>query len=251
MDRSTDSEQYRGPSLPCRYSASSSIVHGIVYCMIIAIACLPRAGRLYASEQWTIGKNENGIVVSHRTVPGSGFRETEAEMIVRESLASIISFLSDINAYQNWYPNTKSIRILDQPSDRELIVHQIVVFPAPLKDRDVVMRSTVTQDAVTRAVTITMTVLPDYLPPQKNIVRIRKCTGYWRLIPQGDGSVRVIYRMHGEPGGTVPAWVANAAVTKRPYEIMVRLREGIKGEQYRNARLSWVIDDHQTKPIQQ
>lgn len=195
-----------------------------------------------ADGGWKLGKNGDGITVSHRIVSGSSFRETEAEMVIRESLSSIVSFLSDIDAYRSWYPNTRRISVIRRPSEREIIVHQVIHFPAPCRDRDVIMLSSLTQDPADRAVTITMTGLPDYLPPLKNTIRITKCTGSWRLVPMTNGDVRVRYRMHGEPGGALPAWIANAAVTKRPYEIMSRLRDGVKSDSYRNARLSLIAE---------
>ncbi len=35
--------------------------------------------------------------------------------------------------------------------------------------------------------------------------------GFWRLRPLADGQVEITYRVHGDPGGHVPDWLANYA----------------------------------------
>jgi hypothetical protein len=66
--------------------------------------------------------------------------------------------------------------------------------------------------------------LPDYLAENENIVRIRKGTGYWDLREDDHKNVTVTFQFHGEPGGLIPAWLANSFVVSFPFNTLKNLR---------------------------
>jgi len=43
------------------------------------------------------------------------------------------------------------------------------------------------------------------------VVRISTCEGYWSLERLSPASTRVIYWLYTDPGGSIPAWIANKA----------------------------------------
>ena len=42
-------------------------------------------------------------------------------------------------------------------------------------------------------------------------MRVPDCGGFWRLQPEGDGWIAVTYQVYGDPGGSIPVWIANYA----------------------------------------
>ena len=46
----------------------------------------------------------------------------------------------------------------------------------------------------------------------------------WRLEPLAPERTRVVFTLHLEPGGGVPAWMANARVVSTPFEALENLR---------------------------
>lgn len=51
-----------------------------------------------------------------------------------------------------------------------------------------------------------------------------KVEGFWKLVPKGD-TTEVTYQVHTEPGGSVPAMVANKFVVDSPFNTLKQLRE--------------------------
>ena len=48
-------------------------------------------------------------------------------------------------------------------------------------------------------------------PEQPNYVRVKHIRGGWTLAPTSDGGSDVTYIIASHPGGTIPAWIINAA----------------------------------------
>ena len=65
---------------------------------------------------------------------------------------------------------------------------------------------------------------PTYIPEEKGEIRVPKLIGEWKLVPKGD-STEVTYQVHTEPGGSVPAMVANKFVVDAPFNTLKGLRE--------------------------
>jgi hypothetical protein len=72
--------------------------------------------------------------------------------------------------------------------------------------------------------------LPDRLPEKDGVVRIKQSNSYWRVIPTPNGTLRIEYEVAAEPGGNIPDWLANAAITEIPFNTMKNLRSVVEGE---------------------
>jgi len=44
----------------------------------------------------------------------------------------------------------------------------------------------------------------------------------------------VVFRLHIEPAGEIPSWLANIAVIDTPYHTLNNMRDMVKREKYRN-----------------
>jgi len=76
---------------------------------------------------------------------------------------------------------------------------------------------------------VSLNPLPDFIAEDKNFVRIRKGSGFWEL-NEDDDNVKVTYQFHGEPGGEIPAWLANSFVVSQPFKTLENLRNNIKSK---------------------
>ena len=50
------------------------------------------------------------------------------------------------------------------------------------------------------------------------------------MTPEGEGRIRVVYELHAEPGGQVPAWLANSFVIDAPYNTLLLLRRAAEAK---------------------
>jgi hypothetical protein len=188
--------------------------------------------------QWELVKNENGIKVFLRTVPGSKIKEFKGVTNINSSLDSILAVLDDTEACPKWVHNCKDPVKLSEISFNEGYVYQVIDFPFPVKDRDIILHSVMSQNPDTKEVTIQLNAVPDYISETKN-VRIKKSDGFYLLKPLPDGSVEVTWQHHTDPGGGIPKWLVNSLLVDTPFKTLKNLRQLVNEEKYQRARLKY------------
>ena len=147
---------------------------------------------------------------------------------------SVLHLLYDLDAATEWVWKTREMRILKELSeDQGRIVYQLVSAPWPLSDREIISQSQGYRDPKTGEVFIKMTAIPDFIPENDNYVRVPQLEGAWNIIPLSENQCRVVFRVHLEPGGEIPSWLANIAVIDTPYNTMANMREMVKREKYK------------------
>ncbi|MBM3162341.1 MAG: cyclase [Chlorobi bacterium] len=173
-------------------------------------------------------------------VPTSDFLSFVGVAEIDAPQHAVLSLLYDIDAATEWVWKTREMRLLKDLSEDEegnadggRVVYQLVSAPWPLFDREIITRSRGFIDPSTSEVFIKMDCLPDFLPLDSRYVRVPQAEGAWNILPVAENSCRVVFRLHIEPGGEIPAWLANIAVIDTPYHTMNNLRQMVKKEKYR------------------
>lgn len=191
-----------------------------------------------ANAQWELVKDEDGIKVYLRTVPGSKIKEFKGVTNINSSLDSILAVLDDTEACPKWIHNCKDPAKLSEISFNEGYIYQVIDFPFPVKDRDIILHSVMTQKADTKQVTIQLNAVPGYISETKN-VRIKKSDGFYLLKPLPGGTIEVTWQHHTEPGGRIPKWLVNSLLVDTPFKTLNNLRKIVKEEKYQRARLKY------------
>ncbi len=187
---------------------------------------------LASDETWELRKQEAGIDVYTRSVPGSDIEEFRGEGLVEAEPGEILAVLRDANRFKDWFPNTSESMLLKRDGDVSYR-YSVMSTPWPISDRDNVLRSVTTRDDATGRVDIQIEAAPDAHPVQDGRHRVRKARGSWRLTPEGGGRTFVSFTMHLEPGGGIPDWMVNARVVGTPFEAIVNLRETVAADRSR------------------
>ncbi|MFZ4525045.1 MAG: START domain-containing protein [Chlorobium sp.] len=168
-------------------------------------------------------------------VPSSDFLSFVAVATIDAPQHSVLSLLYDIDVATEWVWKTKEMRLLKELTDDEgRVVYQLVSAPWPVSDREIITRSQGYMDPETSEIFIKLECLADYLPRNDKYVRVPQLEGAWNIVPLSENQCRVVFRLHIEPGGEIPSWLANIAVIDTPYHTLVNLREMVKKEKYRN-----------------
>ncbi|NTW51384.1 MAG: cyclase [Chlorobiaceae bacterium] len=167
-------------------------------------------------------------------VPSSDFLSFVGVATIDAPQHSVLSLLYDIDAATEWVWKTREMRALQEISETDgRVVYQLVSAPWPVSDREIITRSTAYFDPETSEAFIKLECLPDFLPLNDKYVRVRQLEGAWNIVPLSENSCRVVFRLHIEPGGEIPSWLANIAVIDTPYHTMNSLRDMVKREKYR------------------
>jgi hypothetical protein len=174
------------------------------------------------AAQWRLVKDEAGIRVYLQQIPGSSFQAFRGVTRIRTDMPRLLALQDEVSAACAWIHACSEQRLLKHEGNLSWAYSRFHT-PWPVQPRDSVLQVTTTRDADGR-VTRTLLGVADYLPPQPGFVRVSKVEGFWSLTPL-DGEIEVVYQVHSEPGGSVPAWLANSFVVDAPFNTLQGLRE--------------------------
>ena len=175
-------------------------------CLIIIVILLcARAFGLQKQNGWELQKNEGGIEVYTRVTPDSDFKEFQGIMYVTGvRLSGLLAVFDDTSSYPNWMYNCIEAKLLKKIDAFKRYTYFAIKVTWPASDRDNVVYAEISQDAKTLAVTISLTGMPDYLPPQGGRVRIPAMKTTWLFQPMESGAVKIVYQSKSNPGGNIP-----------------------------------------------
>lgn len=176
------------------------------------------------SDSWELQKDENGIKVYTKSNEGSDFDEFKALVTIPEcSIADVMAVILDVRNYESWFPDCANPKVLDQ-IDKYHDIHYIeTVAPWPVSNRYGVYNQSATLSDDNTKAEIVFTAEADYPIDEEDMVRITDAHGTWKL-DQENNAVAVTYLFRGSPGGSIPAWMANAFVVQHPFAALTNLK---------------------------
>jgi len=148
--------------------------------------------------------------------------------IESSSLEKVLAVILDVKNYESLFPDCMNPKVLKQDGKYYDIHYIQVKAPWPVKNRDTVYEQNAVVDKNGKHAIVTLKPLPDFIVEENDFVRIRAGSGFWELEEDESKNVRVTYQFHGEPGGDIPAWLANSFVVTQPFETLVNLKNRVK-----------------------
>ena len=191
---------------------------------------------------WVLKEDNEGVRIFTRDVENSKIKAIKVECELDATLSQLVAALMDIKNSEEWLYHTAGNYIVKQVSPSEVYYYSLVEMPWPVTDRDFIAHLIVSQDAVTKVVTIDAPCIPDMVPVKTGIVRIANSKGKWVLSPVNKGRVKIVYTLHADPGGSLPAWLINMFVTKGPSQSFRKLKVHLQKPIYKNAKLDYIQD---------
>lgn len=198
-----------------------------------------------ASSEWELELEEDKaeLKIYTRKIEGSSLKEFKGEMLVDTTLSTIVALMLDSDAAPKWMHQCEKFEVVERVEEHHLIIHFINGAPWPVSDRDAVVSSKMYQNPETLEVRIDVKALNDYLPEDDDFVRIPRMAGFWSFTPQAD-KVLVRYQVHAEPGGSLPAWLANSVVVDTPQYTMLNMLDMLELDKYKQAEISFIKNSH-------
>ncbi len=189
-------------------------------CLYISVA--------FSQTNWKLSKNKDGIQVYQRNSKNSDFKSIKVECTLEGSFDKLIAIINNISHYKDWVYNNKTTSLLKRISAYEFYYYTEAYLPWPLDNRDAVMHTRITKDSLNRFIKINSTATPNFIPSKSGKVRIRRSDINWHVTRPSSGTIHIIYTFESDPGGNVPAWLANNFADKGPYESFKKLGELLK-----------------------
>ena len=179
-----------------------------------------------SQSDWTLAKNDQQIQIYTRDVQGSKIKEFKATTNVKADINQILEMLINFGDYSKWIDGCQSGNLLKKITPNKFIYRITLSLPWPLKNRDAVIEALISKES-NGIVTFTMNENTSFLKTQEEYIRMPKFRGKWVLTPKENGFVQVEQQIHAEPGGSIPAWVANSKVTDGPLATFINLKKKV------------------------
>jgi hypothetical protein len=190
----------------------------ILACCLAGLAVVTTA----AAGEWQLAKDENGVRVYLSDVPGSKYKAYRGVTRIRTDMPTLRALQEDVAGSCAWIYACTEQRLL-RHDGQESWTYTRFKMPWPVSARDSVLHVTTREEASGALIRI-LESAPDYLPKDRDYVRVQQVKGMWTFKP-GSGYVEVVYELHTEPGGSVPSWLANSFVVDAPFNTLSGLRQ--------------------------
>ena len=190
---------------------------------VMLVGALWGQAGLAAELDWKLKKSRNGVSAYTAKMENNDHLAFKGETLLQgRTLDQVIAVMRDVPNLDQWLYTCYEPVILQEEEGMSRIVHMKNSTPTFLvAERDLVLRQAIERTSPTTAV-MTLTGLPDQMPPQKSFVRIPYFDGKWEFEQTADG-VRAIYSGVIDPGGGLPASITNMMVVDTPFETLKNL----------------------------
>ena len=173
-------------------------------------------------------KSKNGINVYTSEVANSSFKAVKVECTLSGTYTKLMALLQDVDGFENWIYNNKKSKILKKNSPNDFIYYSETSMPIPFSNRDVVIRMQIKTDSLPKFLTIQGGHQPDFLPEIPGRQRISHYKASWKVTMPTANTIHIVYFMEVDPGGSLPAWLANSFADKGPYHTFSNLADKLK-----------------------
>jgi hypothetical protein len=174
---------------------------------------------------WEEVKNSDGIRVIARDVPGSNIRELQAEAVVAATAETIWAVVSDVPHYTEFMPYVIETALVPGDAGPNGRYEYQLIDPPLVDKRDYTLKVVSEEKPAEGKYRRDWVPANDKGPGLKDsVVRVTICEGFWQVERLTDKTARVTYWLYTDPGGNIPAWMANKANTTSVPDLMRAVR---------------------------
>ncbi len=207
--------------------------------LLLCLACTTAHAR---DADWELAKDKQGIQVYTRSVEGSPIKAFRGEIEVDASLNSVLGVLDDAPAFVEWFHNCRQSVELSRADYLDRLQYMAIDFPWPTDDRDMIVRNRITYDLESQHVRISLLAIAEKglqpgvqnrVPTGEGRRRVSEMVGFFDLQGLPGERTKVVYQLHLDPAGAVPASIVNAMIVDNPYGTLKGLRVQAQRDKYR------------------
>ena len=200
--------------------------------IIIKITCLVLSSvfafSVAGQYNWKLTKVKDGISVYQSAVKYSNYKSIKVECTFQGTYDKLITVLNNVSGQKDWVYHNKEAYIVKRVNPHEFYYYTEASLPWPMTNRDAIVHLTINKDSLNRFLHITSVGVPDYMSEKSGKVRVASSSIIWNVTMPTPNTIRIIYIFEADPGGSLPAWVANMFADKGPYETFKKLGEILK-----------------------
>jgi len=198
------------------------------------------------SNKWELEIDKDGVQVYSLKTPGDKLMRFKA--IIRgdytlSQLAALFIIDDDLETCKDWLPNCVEYTRIKEMDSRTMYDTDrwLLDFPFPFSDREILLRTIISQDKKTKAVTADIVAVPNVLPQTDGVVRVVRMHNVWKYIPLENGQTEVQFIQDVDMGGLFPVFLLNLSSAEENFKFMHdELPKFLSKEKYRKAKISFI-----------
>ena len=181
-----------------------------------------------AQYNWKLEKQKNGISVYLSDISGSSFKAVKVECTLTGTYAKLIALLGNVSHFSEWIYHNKGSKLLKQNTPLDFIYYSETYMPWPLSNRDAIIHLQIKTDSLPKFLSISGVGKPTYALPVWGKVRVPHYKADWKVTMPTANTIQISYLLEIDPGGDIPAWIANSFADKGPYGTFSKMAEELK-----------------------
>jgi hypothetical protein len=160
---------------------------------------------------WRPNQDRDGIRTLLGDVRGSDFIAFRGVGIIDAPIAKVATVLTDVTRHSEWVPHFGGMRIVRHISETEKVIYRHVTTPFIISDRDFVAKVVIQEDEAPGHMLVEFSsVLDPREPEYEDKVRgVLHQSGYRMWPIDGGARTMMVFTIHVDPKGNVPAWIVN------------------------------------------
>ena len=177
-----------------------------------------------AQSAWNLKKDQNGILIYSRSLKDSKFNELRAVFDLAGTFDQLSSILNDVSNYKTWVYCTASSNLIQRKSPTEIVYYSQVSAPWPVTNRDFYSDTRIWIDSATHQMHLSSRNIDSFPHSKAHFVRMPFLRAEWLITATSTASLHVDYTLSWDPGGNIPAFIANAFSTSGPLQSFSELK---------------------------
>lgn len=198
------------------------------------------------SNEWELKKDKDGVKVYSLKVPGD--RIVKFKTIIQGSwslsqMAALHLVDDNLETCKDWFPNCVEFkRIMEFDSVKLYDVDLwVLASPPPFADRELLLRTIVSQDEESKVVTLDVIGSPTTLPVKKGRIRVQQMHAKWQFTSIGNGKSELELIQNLSMGGLIPYFLLNMFGADENFKFMRdELPKFLEKEKYKNAKFCFI-----------
>ena len=206
------------------------------------------ASTVVAASAWAETESQGHLAIDRQGVKVWTFKQYgnpsvnyRATTVLESTLAGAVAMVMDTDHTAEWAPYTGKALVLDRSHQNGVVTLRMDLnFPFPLKNRDVVLNSRMTQSTDGTVTIKSISTVDPRLPMRPNYIRIDQFEGLWEFksLPRtasGKPQVEVSASGYAAPNGLLPLAIVNLFVQEQPFQMLRNMKSYVKNARYQQA----------------
>ena len=177
-----------------------------------------------AQSTWNLKKDQNGILIYSRSLKDSKFNELKAVFDLPGTFDQLSSILNDVSNYKTWVYGTAASNLIERKSSTEIVYYSQISVPWPASNRDFYSDTRIWVDSATHQMHLSSRNIDTFPHSKAHFVRIPFLRSEWLITASSTTSLHIDYTLSWDPGGNIPAFIANTFSTSGPLQSFTQLK---------------------------